>query len=46
LRARPVAQLRCSVIFSAIVLASGTVWRRSTWAVANWGLSDSRCFRP
>ena len=26
LRARPVAQLRCSVIFSAIVLASGTVW--------------------
>src|ERR1035438_4094951 len=32
LRARPVAQLRCSVIFSAIVLASGTVWldRKST----------------
>jgi hypothetical protein len=26
LRARPMAQLRCSETFSAIVLASGTVW--------------------
>ena len=47
LRARPVAQLRCSVIFSAIVLASGTVWLEVSGrcAAANWGLSDRRCVR-
>ena len=47
MRARPVAQLRCSVIFSAIVLASGTVWLEVSGrcAAANWGLSDRRCVR-
>jgi hypothetical protein len=36
-RARPMAQFRCSVTFSAIVLAKGMVWlsAANTCAVAN-----------
>ena len=41
LRARPFAQFRCAAIFSAMVLAIGTVWLRpvSTWAVVNSSLA-------
>ena len=47
LRARPVAHSRFSVIFSAVVLASGTVWLEVSGRcpAANWGLSHRRCVR-